>query len=128
MYKKSILLMPLLMITVGCNNAEPPENGLAVEGNDTYYSQETNLNANNFRNLSTQRPVISDDQDKIRIAVNHASGLVPQWVSIIGNSAYVHVNVPISYSKDRREKLEERLVDAITTAVPRYTIHLRIDN
>jgi hypothetical protein len=121
MYKKSLLLIPLLVVMVACNNTEPP-------GDDgTYYSFDTNTNPNSYRMINSPRPTISDDQDKIRAAVEDSTGLDPQWVSIVGNTANVHVNIPSNYSKEQKQKLENKLLDAITNAVPRYNIRLKLD-
>lgn len=122
MVKKFLLPIPLLVMMVGCGNTEPPG------GDDnTFMSYETNTNPNNYQRINSPRPVISDDQDKIRAAVQDASGKDPQWVSIVGNTAYVHVNIPSNYSKSKRARLENNLRDAITNAVPRYNINITLD-
>jgi hypothetical protein len=127
-FKKSLLLIPLTVVVVGCNNAEPPEDSnLAENRENTFYSFDTNTNANSFRDINSPRPNLGDDQDKIRTAVEDATGLDPQWVSIVGNKAYVHVNIPNNYSDMQKRKLETKIMDAITDSVPRYNIRLSLD-
>ncbi|MCF6410908.1 hypothetical protein [Pseudalkalibacillus salsuginis] len=95
---------------------------------NTNYFFETNQNPNSYRNLTMKRFTISDDQDKIREAVKDAYGREPQFVSINGNNAWVHVNVPRDLSAKERKALKEKLEDAIWTSVPRYQLTLRLDS
>jgi hypothetical protein len=114
-----------VIFLTACSPVQPPQ----AEGNadDSYYSFDVNQNPNSYRNLDSQRFVISDDQDKIRETVQEAASLNPQQVSIVGNSVWVHVNVPSSYTKEQTKRLKQTLTKAITDAVPRYTLHLRLD-
>ncbi len=92
------------------------------------YNFESNQNPNSYRNLTSKRFTISDDQDKIRQAVKDASGRNAQFVTINGNDAWVHVNVPRDLSKKERKALKDKLEDAIQISVPRYHLHLRLDS
>ncbi|WLD93182.1 hypothetical protein [Alkalihalobacillus sp. AL-G] len=95
------------------------------ERSDMY---DTNQNPNSYRNLTTKRFTISDDQDKIREAVKDASGLTPQFVSINGNTAWVHVDVPRDHSKEERQELRNKIEKAVQLSVPRYHLRVRMDD
>ncbi|MCF6138923.1 hypothetical protein [Pseudalkalibacillus berkeleyi] len=92
------------------------------------YNYETNQNPNSYRNLTSKRFTISDDQDKIREAVKDTTGRNAQFVTINGNDAWVHVNVPKNYSKKQMKDMRKEIRDAVQLSVPRYEIHVRLDN
>lgn len=127
MFKKCLLCIPLAVALAGCNAGTDADGLYSDNGDNSYMSYETNQSTNHFLQIDSPRPTISDDQDKIREAVQDVAGIDPQWVSIVGNNAYVHVNVPNNYSKVEKQKLENKLLDAITSVVPRYDIQIRFD-
>lgn len=89
------------------------------------YNFEMNQNPQNYRNLTDAHYSISDDQDKIRRIVSAEEGFEPGMVAIIGNRAYVHVNVSADLAhKDERTKALEQ---SIQKAMPRYDIRLFVD-
>lgn len=92
------------------------------------YIYESNQNPNSYRNLTSKRFTISDDQDKIREAVKDATGRNAQFVTINGNDAWIHVNVPKDYSKKEMKDMRKEIRDAVQFSVPRYKIHVRLDN
>ncbi len=92
------------------------------------YIYEANQNPNSYRNLTSKRFTISDDQDKIREAVVDATGRRAQFVTINGNRAYIHVNVPKDFSKKQMKDMRNEIEDAVQLSVPRYRIHVRLDN
>ncbi|WP_257347489.1 hypothetical protein [Pseudalkalibacillus decolorationis] len=98
------------------------------QGQDRSNMYDTNQNPNSYRNLTSKRFTISDDQDKIREAAKDASGIMPQFVTINGNNAWVHVNVPRGYTKAEQKELRDKIEQAVATSVPRYDLHVRLDN
>ncbi|MFC7371556.1 hypothetical protein ACFQPF_07695 [Fictibacillus iocasae] len=91
------------------------------------YSTDTNMNPHDYRTMNTTRFDISDDQDYIRRVVKNRTGIEPQMVSINGNFAHIHVNVPSNTSKKERSKIRRNVINAVQTAVPRYNYSLKID-
>lgn len=91
------------------------------------YSYDTNMNPSDYRSMNQTRFDLSDDQDKIREAVIDASGINPQMVTINGNYAHIHVNVPHDTSKKERAALYRKIMNAVERAVPRYNFSLKID-
>ncbi|WP_349408839.1 hypothetical protein [Pseudalkalibacillus sp. SCS-8] len=91
------------------------------------YISESNQNPNSYRNLTSKRFTISDDQDKIREAVKDATGRNAQFVSINGNHAWIHVNAPKDSSKKQLKDMRNEIRDAVQLAVPRYKFHIRLD-
>jgi hypothetical protein len=91
------------------------------------YSYDTNMNPSDYRSMNQTRFDLSDDQDKIRQAVIDASGKNPQMVTINGNFAHIHVNVPNGTSKKERSALYRKIMNAVERAVPRYNFSLKID-
>jgi hypothetical protein len=92
------------------------------------YSFDTNMNPNDYRSMNQTRFDLSDDQDKIREAVKEATGLSPQMVTINGNYAHIHVNVPEGTKKKKRDALHQKIMDAVKQSVPRYKFSLKIDS
>jgi hypothetical protein len=98
------------------------------EGRGMQYSFDTNQNPHHYRNLSDKRYTISDDQDKIRAIVNRTNFARPTAVAIVGNNAWVNVTLTGDPSKAQRNNLMDELERAIQKEVPRYRIHLRVNN
>ncbi|WP_062238280.1 hypothetical protein [Fictibacillus sp. FJAT-27399] len=92
------------------------------------YSSETNKNPNDYQKLNTARFDISDDQDKIREAVVSQTGINPQMVTINGNYAHIHLNVPSSVSDRKKEKMRRDIKSAAEQAVPRYKFSVKVDS
>ncbi|SDN61247.1 hypothetical protein SAMN04488137_0049 [Fictibacillus solisalsi] len=92
------------------------------------YSSETNKNPNDYQKMNTARFDISDDQDKIREAVISKTGRNPQMVTINGNYAHIHVNVPASMSSRKKAKMRRDIFTAVERAVPRYKFSVKIDS
>ncbi|MBY6037372.1 hypothetical protein KUV80_11930 [Fictibacillus nanhaiensis] len=92
------------------------------------YSFDTNMNPSDYRSMNTTRFDLSDDQDLIRQAVIDASGINPQMVTINGNFAHIHVNVPDDLSKKERSALNRKIMNAVERAVPRYKFSLKLDH
>ncbi|MFC0186964.1 hypothetical protein ACFFJY_01630 [Fictibacillus aquaticus] len=91
------------------------------------YSTDTNMNPHDYRTMNTTRFDISDDQDNIRSVVKTQTGIEPQMVSINGNYAHIHVNVPSDTSKKERGQIRRKVMNAVKIAVPRYNYSLKID-
>lgn len=118
----AVFLASLMLFASGCTPLKAPEsNGAAGEGQQL--STDINLNPNAYRNMDTQKPTISDDQNKIREVVE-AEGLDAGAVSINGNHAWVNVKFESVEAMDLNEQ-RKRLAKKIYKAVPRYKIHVR---
>jgi hypothetical protein len=92
------------------------------------YSYDTNMNPSDYRNMNQTRFDLSDDQDLIRQTVKDVSGINPQMVTINGNYAHIHVNVPDNMSKSERSALHRKIMNAVERAVPRYNFSLKMDH
>ncbi len=92
------------------------------------YSFDTNMNPSDYRTMNSTRFDLSDDQDMIRQAVVDASGINPQMVTINGNYAHIHINVPHEMSKKERAAIHRKIMNAVERAVPRYNFSLKIDD
>ena len=92
------------------------------------YSFDTNMNPSDYRTMNQTRFDLGDDQDMIRKAVKDASGINPQMVTINGNYAHIHVNVPNDVSKKERAAMYRKILDAVETTVPRYNYSIKIDH
>lgn len=91
------------------------------------YSAQTNKNPNDYQQMNTARFDISDDQDKIREAVVSSTGINPRMVTINGNYAHIHVNVPSSMSNRKKAAMKRKILSAVDHAVPRYKYSVKID-
>ncbi|MDN4071563.1 hypothetical protein [Fictibacillus terranigra] len=92
------------------------------------YSSETNKNPHDYQKLNTARFDISDDQDKIRQAVVSETGINPQMVTINGNYAHIHLNVPPNVSDRKKAKMRREIKAAAEQAVPRYKFSVKVDS
>jgi hypothetical protein len=92
------------------------------------YSFDTNMNPNDYRSMNQTRFDLGDDQDTIRQTVKRVSGINPQMVTINGDYAHIHVNVPNHVSKKERSALYSEIMNAVQRAVPRYHYSLKIDH
>ncbi|MDO6656280.1 hypothetical protein [Anaerobacillus sp. 1_MG-2023] len=122
MRKASTLMIAFLLLVAACSPLKPPEaDGQAGEGQNL--NTDINLNPQSYRNMSVDKPTISDDQDKIREVVE-TEGYDAGVVSITGNHAWVNVK----FSNKNEASLNEQkknLAAKIYQAVPRYKIHVR---
>ncbi|RBW68702.1 hypothetical protein [Bacillus taeanensis] len=119
------------VLDVGYNNQlnnEEELDEISDGGRGVQYSFDTNQNPHHYRNLSDKRFTISDDQDKIRALVNRTNFAKPTTVSIVGNHAWVNVTLTGNPSKAQRQNRIQELEQAIQQEVPRYRIHLRVNN
>ncbi|WNB92286.1 hypothetical protein [Bacillus sp. NEB1478] len=92
------------------------------------YSYDTNMNPSDYRTMNSTRFDLGDDQDTIRRTVKDVSGINPQMVTINGNYAHIHVNVPNNVSKKERAAMYRKILDAVETTVPRYNYSIKIDH
>jgi hypothetical protein len=92
------------------------------------YSFDTNMNPSDYRSMNQTRFDLSDDQDMIRQTVKDATGINPQMVTINGNYAHIHVNVPHKVSEKERAALHRKITNAVQQAVPRYNFSVKIDH
>jgi hypothetical protein len=92
------------------------------------YTYDTNMNPNDYRSMNQTRFDLGDDQDKIRQAVKEATGINPQMVTINGNYAHIHVNVPNDVSRKERGAIYRKIMNEVEQAVPRYNYSLKIDH
>ncbi len=115
-------MIAFLLLVSACSPLKPPEaDGQAGEGQNL--NTDINLNPQSYRNMSVDKPTISDDQDKIREVVE-TEGYDAGVVSITGNHAWVNVK----FSNKNEASLNEQkknLAAKIYQAVPRYKIHVR---
>ncbi len=115
-------MLAFVLLVSACSPLKPPEaNGQAGEGQKL--NTDINLNPQSYRNMSVDKPTISDDQDKIREVVE-SEGYVAGMVSITGNHAWVNVKFT---NKQEAELTNQKkaLAAKIYQAVPRYKIHVR---
>ncbi|EIT83857.1 hypothetical protein A374_18554 [Fictibacillus macauensis ZFHKF-1] len=100
----------------------------ATKNNPNFnYSYETNKNPHDYQKMNTARFDLSDDQDKIREQVVSISGINPQIVTINGNYAHIHINVPSSYSNGKVAKMRRDILHGVNAAVPRYKYSVTMD-
>ncbi len=119
----SCLMVAFVLVTSACSPLKPPEaNGGGGEGQKL--NSDINLNPQSYRNMSVDKPTISDDQDKMREVVE-AEGLDAGAISITGNHAWVNVKFS-NVNETDVNKQKKRLTQKIYDAVPRYKIHVRV--
>lgn len=92
------------------------------------YPFDTNMNPSDYRTMNSTRFDLSDDQDKIRETVKDVSGFNPQMVTINGNYAHIHINVPNHVSRKERSAIHDKIMNAVEQVVPRYRYSLKIDH
>jgi len=122
MRKITWMMLVLLLLVSACSPLKPPEaNGQAGEGQNL--NTDINLNPQSYRNMSVDKPTISDDQDKIREVVE-AEGFDAGLISITGNHAWVNVKFTNKQEAELNNQ-KKTLAAKIYQAVPRYKIHVR---
>lgn len=80
-----------------------------------------------YNNVGSKNLNIGHDQDMIRYMVDHTEGFDAGMVTIVGNDAWVFAKISADYSEAERERKVDRLQDQLEHGMPRYDIHLNID-
>ncbi|TLS36702.1 hypothetical protein [Pseudalkalibacillus caeni] len=121
--KKGLMIAGIIPVLLAA--CSPLQSSGARDRNEIQNIYETNLNPNNYRNMNANKPTLSNDQAKIREAVNRIDGVRAGMVAIVGNIAYVNVKFTKDIKQeDRRDYLNE-IEEKVYKEVPRYKIRAR---
>lgn len=80
-----------------------------------------------FITLDNDRTDLGDDQDMIRSIVAREKGLSPGMVMMVGKDVWVNVHFDGAYQENERQEMTKQLRENLKKAMPRYDIHLNID-
>ncbi|MGO4889135.1 hypothetical protein ACJ2A9_15400 [Anaerobacillus sp. MEB173] len=106
----------------------PINYGVIYDNHRGDYLQDGHINHSpSFKTLDNTRPDLGDDEQMIRLVVANEKGIRPGLVAIIGKDAWVNVHFTDSYPKNEREKKLNALKKSLNDAIPRYDVHLNVN-